>query len=72
MQVLSNLQELCKEDPSLEAAMRNAQIVTDGGGEPAQVSDLFDPAVDELLGLLGPDAFPSEDFCTPAVRQHQT
>lgn len=65
--VLSNLQELCEEDPSLEAALRGAQIVTDGGGEPAQVSDLFDPAIDELLGLLGPEAFPSQAFCTPAV-----
>lgn len=66
--VLSNLQDLCAEDPSLEAALREAQIVIDGGGEPAQVSDLFDPAVDELLGLLGPEAFPAEAFCTPAVR----
>ncbi|CAM9346370.1 unnamed protein product, partial [Hapterophycus canaliculatus] len=65
--VLSNLQELCEEDPSLEAALRDAQIVTDGTGEPAQVSDLFDPAIDELLGLLGPEAFPSQAFCTPAA-----
>lgn len=65
--VLSNLQDLCKEDPSLEAALREAPIVTDGGGEPAQISDLFDPAVDELPGLLGPEAFPADVFCTSAV-----
>lgn len=65
--VLSNLQELCAEDPGLEAALRASQVVTDGGGEPAQISDLFDPAVDELRSLLGPEAFPSKDFCIPAV-----
>lgn len=68
MSVLSNLQDLCKEDPSLEAALREAPIVIDGGGEPARISDLFDPAVDELPGLLGPEAFPAEAFCTSAVR----
>lgn len=67
MSVLSNLQDLCKEDPNLEAALRGAQIVADGGGELAQISNLFDPAVDELPGLLGPEAFPAEAFCTPAV-----
>lgn len=67
MSVLSNLQDLCKEDPSLEAALREAQIVTDGAGEPARISDLFDPGVDELPGLLAPAAFPAEAFCTSAV-----
>ena len=65
--MLSNLQDLCKEDPGLEAALRESQIVTDGVGEPARISDLFDPAVDELPGLLGPEAFPAEAFSTSAV-----
>ncbi|CAM9895808.1 unnamed protein product, partial [Ectocarpus sp. 8 AP-2014] len=65
--VLSNLQELCAEDPGLEAALQASQVVSDGGGEPAQISDLFDPAVDELRSLLGPEAFPSKDFCIPAA-----
>ena len=67
MSVLSNLQDLCKEDPGLEAALRESQIVADGAGEAARISDLFDPGVDELLGLLGPEAFPAEAFCTSAV-----
>lgn len=64
---LSNLQELCAEDEGLEKALREAVVVPDGGGELALISDLFDPAVDELQGLLAPEAFPTSEFSTPAV-----
>lgn len=59
---------MCEEDDSLEEALRGAQLVTDGGGEPARISDLFDPAVDELQGLLAPEAFPAPGLCTRPVR----
>ena len=65
---MSNLEDLCDEDNGLEAALRGAQIVTDGAGKPAQISELFDPAVGELSGLLGPEAFPADVFCSSAVR----
>ena len=65
---LSNLQELCAEDKDLEEALRYAEVVPDGAGEPARISDLFDPAVVELPGLLAPEAFPAPEFCKPAVR----
>lgn len=68
MSVLSNLEDLCGEDSGLEVALRGAQIVTDGTGKPAQISELFDPAVGELSGLLGPEAFPARIFCSSAVR----
>lgn len=68
--VLSNLEDLCDEDNGLEAALRCTQIVTDGTGKPAQISELFDPAVSELAGLLGPEAFPASVFCLSAVRLH--
>lgn len=72
MSVLSNLEDLCDEDIGLEGALRGAQIVTNGTGRPAQISELFDPAVGELSGLLGPEAFPAHVFCSSAVRLYFT
>lgn len=66
--VLSNLDELCADDSGLAEALRHAEVVTDGGGEAARISDLFDPAVSELKVLLSPEAFPAEIFCTGPVR----
>lgn len=66
--VLSNLQELLEEDESLEEALCYAEVVTDGYGQPALISDLYDPNVDGLRGLLSPDMFPADAFCTPPVR----
>lgn len=66
--LLTNLEELCEEDEALEEALRSAEVVLDGAGEPACVSDLFDPTIDGLRGLLAPEAFPAQAFCTPAVR----
>lgn len=68
MTVLEDFRDMCEEDDNLEEALGGAQLVTDGGGEPARVSDLFDPTVDELKGLLAPEAFPAPEFCTRAVR----
>lgn len=63
---------MCEEDNRLEAELRRAQLVIDGGHKLARVSELFDPDVRELRGLLAPDAFPAPNFCTTAVRRTQT
>lgn len=68
MSILTNLEELSEEDGKLEEALRSAEVIADGAGEPARISDLFDPTVEGLKGLLAPEAFPASPFCTPAVR----
>lgn len=67
--VLANLDELRQEDHSLEEALRSTEVVTDGGGEKALISDLYDPSDSTLKTLLAPEAFPADIFCTASVRQ---
>lgn len=44
--VLTHLKNMCEKDDRLEEALRRAQLVANGSGKRARVSELFDPDIE--------------------------
>lgn len=63
--LLADLPRLKQADAAFVDALKAAAFVPDGAGQLRRPGELHDPLQGGLTALLGPEAFPAPELCTP-------